>query len=158
MKNNNGISLISLIVTIIAIIIIAGISYFEGLDTPKTATRSKFTDEVMSIKTELATVRAKNYMEHDDMNYGFEKVILVDAPTEFISFSGESADVGYLINLEMFGFKPQNRGKAEVTSGSVTFKKDDVYVYDKNGAVYYAKGFQEDDTIYYNSKSFVEEK
>lgn len=154
MKNNNGVSLISLIVTIIAIIIIAGISYFQGLETPTTAMRSKFMDEIMSIKTELAAVRAKNYIEHDDMNYGFEEVELFNAPAEFISFS-DDATVGYLINFDMLEFKPQNRGKADITTGSAIFKKDDVYVYDKNGAVYYVKGFQEEDSIYYNAKSYI---
>lgn len=153
-KNNNGISLISLIVTIIAIIIIASISYFNGLEAPETASFSKFMDEIVSIRTELATVRAKNLMEHDDMNYGFKKVILVDMPYGFVSFSGDACDVGYLIDFELLDYKPMNRGMEEITGNEVIFGEDDAYVYDSNGAVYYVKGYENEDKLYFNAKCF----
>lgn len=155
LKTKEGISLISLVITIIAIIIIAGISFFNGLDTPDTAIFSKFTEEISNIRVAVATVRARNSMEHNDENYGFKAVTLLNAPEDFVSFSNDASNkTGYVIDFDLIDYKPESRGMAIITEEEITFENDDVYVYDKNGAVYYVKGFANEDKIYYNAKCF----
>lgn len=154
-KNNNGISLISLIITIIVIIILASIAYFSGFRTPETAMLSKFTEEISNLRTSVATVRANNAIEKDDENYGFKYVHLVNAPDRFISFSNDDSDkTGYLVDISVLDYKPANRGKGTISGDQVNFGKDDVYVYDKNGAIYYVGGFLDDGKVYYNAITF----
>ena len=47
-KRNLGVSLISLIITIIVIIILASISFFGGMKTPENALLANFDEEVKS--------------------------------------------------------------------------------------------------------------
>ena len=42
-------------------------------------------------------------------------------------------------------------GNGTVNGDSVTFDQDDVLVYDKNGTVYYAKGYLHEDRYYYTA-------
>lgn len=154
LKNNNGISLISLVITIIVIIILAGISFFNGLKTPESALRSLFTDEVVSVRVAVANARAKNLIEYDDENYGFYYVSIDNAPDNFVSFSTGNI-TGYVVDFDLLDYVPNVRGKGLVSSGDqVTFGEDDVYIYDKNGSVYYVGGFADEDKIYYNSVTF----
>lgn len=153
-KNNAGVSLFTLIITIVSIVILAGIALFNSLDTPDNAMFSKFSDEVDSLRISVGVYRARCLVDYDDENYGFNPVQLVDAPEEFISFSGDASDMGYVIDLDLIDFKPTVRGKGDVNVNKVTFGKDDVFVYDKNGRIYYAKGFSNSDKLYYNATSF----
>ena len=154
MLKNYGISLVSLIITIVAIIILATIAYFNGIKAPDTAIFTRFTDEMASLKTSVATKRANNFSEYGDVNYGFKYVTLVNAPDNFVSFADDGSKTGYLIDLNLLDFKPEARGTAVISGNQVTFGKDDVYVYDKNGAVYYVAGVAYKDGLYYNAINF----
>ena len=99
-------------------------------------------------------MRAETFEETRNFDSKFTRVEIINPPEDFISFPNESGKIiGYLINLEELKDK-QSFGKGNVaTEGKVEFDKDDVFVYDKNGTVYYAKGFEsvEEKLVYYNT-------
>ena len=147
-KKNNGITLISLIVTIISIIILATIVIFAGYNAPNNALFSDFTDEMSNMRVAVNTFKAQNLAKYK----------LKDAPEDFISFSGDAEyKVGYAIDCELLNYIPEFRGKDDNLT-EATFGKDDVYVYDKKGTIYYVRGYLKDDSnrIYYNSRVFEE--
>ena len=89
------------------------------------------------------------------MNAGFEEVVIYNAPADFISTSSTAGEVkGYLINWDQFDDKA-SFGLGSVSEGKVYFGKDDVLVYDKNGTVYYAKGYEDGEELYYNATVYV---
>lgn len=157
-RNNFGITTMSLIITIVIIILLASISFYFAFDTPDRAILSDFSSEVNEIKVGVATYRAENAVL-DDENKDFIKVVVKNAPDKFASFSSDSGDViGYAIDLSVLKFNGTKRGLEKITNGEVEFGVDDVYIYDKNGTVYYVKGFDFDDRLYYNPNLFVENK
>lgn len=153
--NNKGITLISLIITIICIIILAAIAIFSSESTPEYAIFSNFTEELDSIKTAVAMKRASGIEKQDNENYGFTKVNIIAAPEEFKSFD-EGSCTGYLIDFSTLGYKPTGKGLETLAGDTVTFEVNDVYVYDKNGVPYYAKGFESEGKIYFNMNSYIE--
>lgn len=153
--NNKGITLISLIITIICIIILAAIAIFSNDSTPEYAILSNFTDELDSIQTAVATKRASGIENNDNENYGFKKVTIIDAPEKFKSFD-EGSCTGYLIDFSTLDYKPTGKGLENLSSDVVGFKVNDVYVYDKNGVPYYAKGLEIEGKIYFNINSYID--
>lgn len=147
--NNRGISLISLIITIISIIIIAIISLYNGYQTPEMANFTGFTSDMDMARVELGIVRAQNFEEHGNKDYGFQKVIIENAPTGFISIS-EDEVMGYLIHTDILKGNTKY-GSGTISGDTVSFDLDDVLVYDKNGTVYYAKGYVSEERLYYNA-------
>ena len=143
-----------MVITIVIIIILASIVYFSGINTQTSAQLTDFTSEIDDLKVSLATYRARSLVNGDE-NDGFKRVTIQNAPSDFISFPNESGQViGYVIDINKLDFKTKSRGYAEVTGDTVTFDKDDVYVYDKNGSVFYAKGFTNDYKVYYSGTVF----
>lgn len=153
--NNKGITLISLIITIISIIILASIAIFSSDSTPEYAIFSTFTEELDDIQTAVAIKRANGIANYDNENYDFLKVELVNAPEKFKSFD-EGRITGYLIDFSKLDFKPNGTGLETLVGNVATFKQNDVYVYDKNGTVYYVKGFENEGKIYFTMTSYVE--
>lgn len=153
--NNKGITLISLIITIISIIILASIAIFSSDSTPEYAIFSTFTEELDDIQTAVAIKRANGIANYDNENYDFLKVELVNAPEKFKSFD-EGKITGYLIDFSKLDFKPNGTGLETLVGNVATFKQNDVYVYDKNGTVYYVKGFENEGKIYFTMTSYVE--
>lgn len=157
-KKNDGITLITLIVTIISIIILAAIIISAGYNAPNNAMFSDFSDEMSNMRVAVNTFRAQNLAKYDDENYNFKQIKLKDAPNDFVSFSGDMEyKVGYAIDCDLLNYVPEFRGKADNLT-EATFGKDDVYVYDKKGTIYYVKGQVKEDTnrIYYNNRVFEE--
>lgn len=155
LKNNKGVSLITLIITIVVIIIIAGVSFYSAEKTPESTTFYKYTEEIADIRTALALYRANCLTKYDDENYGFKYVTLANAPDTFVSCSDDASEVtGYVVDFGLLDYIPQSRGKGIVNSEQVKFEEDDVFVYDKNGAVYYAEGFSHNDRLYFNAKTY----
>ena len=155
MGKSDGVSLISLIVTIICIIIIATISVFSGFGTPEMAAFSKFTEEINNVKVAITNKRAENFAEYDNADYGFTKVIVKNAPASFSTF--DSSEVtGYLVNFDKIDYSLIDYGNGVITDGEVEFEKDDVFVYDSKGIVYYVLGYEYEDKIYYNAKTYIE--
>lgn len=164
-SSNEGISMISLIVAIIVMLIIAGVSFIYSNNSVGNAGRADFFQEVFSIKEKVAEKKFMNevYGTGEDIsNKGFYKTVVKNAPAKFNSFSDDEM-YGYVVNLELIGYTEKiKRGKDykrfEVNSDAneendicVTFGEDDVYIYDKNGNVFYAKGYFVEEKVYYTN-------
>jgi type II secretory pathway pseudopilin PulG len=152
-KRNLGVSLISLIITIIVIIILASISFFGGMKTPENALLANFDEEVNNVRTALATYRAGLFEEYGDMDYEAKAVEIIDAPSEFVSIS-DSSTKGYVVDMSKLNYSTTSIAKDAFEGDTVTFDVDDVIVYDKLGAVYYAKGYRDENKLYYNVKCY----
>ena len=149
---NKGVSLVSMIITIIVIIILASIVIFTGMDTPEQATFSRFLEELSNIKVAVGTKRANNFENSGDMNDGFSQVTLNDAPDTFVSFI-DSSDVGYIVDFDLIDYEPLGLGLGSTDVSEATFGVEDIFVYDKNGTIFYVKGYPNDGLIYYNSRA-----
>lgn len=154
MNSSNGVSLITLVVTIVVIIILASMALFSGLNTPDQASRSAFLQELANIKVAVASARTKNFEASGDLNKGFTEVVLADAPSSFVSFEA-GASKGYVVNFDLLDYNVRGTGKGDSTVSAATFGVEDIYVYDKNGTVFYVKGFADDGKIYYNANTYV---
>ena len=64
MKNKKGISIISLIITIIVIIILASVVIFNGLDTPESARYAKFTSDLSNLQETVDQRYGDKYSEY----------------------------------------------------------------------------------------------
>lgn len=148
---DRGISLISVIITVISIILIATISLYSGFKTPDTAIYSSFVSTIDGVKVEVANIRTESFEKSRDMDKEFKKVNIENAPSDFVSFPNNEHQIqGYVVDTSKLPDKLRY-GNASVDGDTVEFKKDDVFVYDKNGTIYYAKGFNYDGKIYYNA-------
>lgn len=137
--------MIALIVTVVVIAIIASVFVLKGSDLPGEALYTRFVQEVTSVESAIYEHRLQNAKYGDSeekLNAGFEKVILFEAPADFVSFNpGEGITTGYMINLETISYTNAEFGQAYTTTErTFTFGKDDVYVYDATGSVFYTKG------------------
>ena len=137
--------MIALIVTIVVIVVIASVFIVKGSDLPGEALYTRFVQEVTSVESAIYENRLQNAKYGDSeekLNAGFEKVILFEAPADFVSFNpGEGLTSGYLINLETISYMNAEFGQEYTTTErTFTFGKDDVYVYDATGSVFYVKG------------------
>lgn len=148
---DRGVSLISVIITVISIILIAAISIYSGFKTPDTAIFSSFVSTLDGIRIEVANVRAESFEKNRDMNKEFKKVNIENAPSDFISFPNNEHQIqGYVIDTSKLADKPKY-GNDSVDGDTVEFGKDDVFVYDKNGTIYYAKGYLYDGEYFYTA-------
>ncbi len=159
MKNKKGISMVSLAVTVIVLIILALLAVYNSTSSVDNANKSSFMQELKDVEESVANKRITNqiYGTGDEtINKGFYKVKVVNPPTSFVSFDKNNL-TGYVVDLELVQFDDSIRGQKYVeykagTTEIVTFGKDDVYVYDANGVVYYAKGVAIQDTLYYSAE------
>ena len=55
--NKYGISLMSMIITIVVIIILASIAIFSGFKTPESASFTRFTQEIDDVRVELRSFK-----------------------------------------------------------------------------------------------------
>ena len=121
--------------------------------TPENAMLANFFEDVNNVRTALATYRTELFEEKGDTDYGAKVVELVDAPSEFVSIS-ESSTKGYVVDMSKLNYSTKVIAKDAFDGNIVTFGVDDVIVYDKLGAVYYAKGYKDENKLYYNVKCY----
>lgn len=89
MKNSKGISMITLIVTIVVMLILASIAFFAGDDSVDTANRAKLGSEKKSLKEAMQS-RFAGYMRNSD-TYPLEGTIIdsdVDVIAEYLKNIG----------------------------------------------------------------------
>lgn len=137
----------SLVVTIIIVIILATILIQTSSSLPGDATYVKFSEELINVESAIDTLRTQNAGKGDTkekINAGFREVTLKNAPNDFESFDTVGTDVkGYLVNLKTIGYTNAEYGQSYDDGKTVIeFLKDDVYVYDATGTVYYVKGIE----------------
>ncbi len=150
--------MVSLIVTIVVIIIIAAMFVVRMSGMPGEAHYNRFVQEVTNLEEAIYEYRLNNAVHGSDekqINAGFKKVILLEAPSEFISFDRDSGvTTGYLINLDLISYSNAEHGHDYgEDEGTFTFNEDDVYVYDATGSVYYVKGITYKKTKIYSLAS-----
>lgn len=139
--------MISLVVTVIVVVILAMMIIQTSSSLPSDATYVKFAEELTSVEGAIESIRTQNAGKGDSeeqINAGFRKVTLRNAPGGFESFDSVGVDTtGYIVDLNIIGYgnaafgQDYDEGKTEIE-----FLKDDIYVYDATGTVYYAKGIE----------------
>ena len=148
--NNEGVSVITLVITIIVIIVLAAIALLNSDSTVDMAIESMFISELSDVQ-DYTTLKRNENMIQGDANIGFIRVKVNNPPSDFISVKPSTPNItyGYLVDLSLIGIKDAKRGldytKFTTTDSEVTFRVNDVYVYDGDGAVYYLKGFNKDE-------------
>ena len=112
---------------------------------------AKYVQEFEEVRKGVETKRLSNSKEGlEYLDRGFSKVMVEgDIPYNFMSVD-EGETSAYLVNLNYIGYDALTTGqdypKFEAEGDSlktVTFGKDDVYVYDSKGRVFYARGFMD---------------
>ena len=164
MKNNKGVSLITLIITIVVIIILAAISMQTSSDIPDQANYTKYMQEMKNVQTGVENAKltnAKKGTSVEKLTSGFKKVYLENAPASFVSFGDIYDEVtGYLVNLSDIGYTQAEYGQGYRTyfenENTPTIKfgdnTSDVFVIDAEWTVYYVKGLRYKDSMNYTFK------
>lgn len=155
MKREKGVSLISLVITIMVLIILAAIAYGLSTRPIDTAGEVKFLQELADVRSSVNVKRAansKNGLDERTINSGFAKVSITNAPKGFASFDADDV-TGYVVDLSTIEYDKLRRGQGYLDfeeGDTVNFGEDDVYIFDADGNVYYAKGFENEsgDTVY----------
>ena len=144
-KSQIGLTLITLVITIVVIIILAAIGFIATGNTLDEAVSIKFEQEISEVKKGVETIKlinSKQGIDEQTINKSFKKVLVENPPSNFISFDTDKL-TAYLVDLDVIDYKKVKNGQAykDLNSGdTVTFDEDDVYIYDKLGTVYYVKG------------------
>ncbi|MBQ6860531.1 MAG: InlB B-repeat-containing protein, partial [Clostridia bacterium] len=156
MRMSRGVSMISLIISIVVILILAVVAFASSKLSIRNANKSGYMQELSDVQERVAGQRISNQIygaDEEQENKGFYKKRIVNPPATFVSFD-EDIITGYVVDLELIDFEDSTRGieygafkSAEKTT--VTFGRDDVYVYDAEGTVYYAKGVRIENSIFY---------
>ena len=139
--------MISLVVTVIVLVILALLIFTTSSDLPDEATYARFVNEITNVQDGVYDERIKNAQHGDSeekINAGFKKVTLLNAPDEFESFDIKTGAItGYVIGLDKIRYTNAEFGKEYSDEKTVfEFDKDDAYVYDATGSVYYLKGLE----------------
>ena len=164
MRKNNGVSMISLVITIIVILILAAIT-FHSVDTIDKASEERAMQELSEVKKGLLSVRAINAKQGIDeatLNKNFTRVKVAEAPDNFVSYdNNENEDIGYVIDLSVIDYEKVKSGQdyKNFSSGdTITFKKDDTFIYDAELKVFntksgrYLDGYQSEENSTQNRK------
>jgi type II secretory pathway pseudopilin PulG len=148
-KTEKSISLIALILTIIVIIILAGIVISSAINTPEAAGRAKYKSDLSEIQQAVSITRTQNLAPTTDgttpdINNGFTKIMLKKTPVSAL-------EDGWVVNLDTINIRNSTWGNAYSSispNSEITFGTGapDIYVYDSNGVVYYAPGFSDMNT------------
>ncbi len=151
--------MISLVIIVIVLIILAIIFMRGSSSSIDKAIETKYLQELSEVKKGVNAKRlinSKKGFDEKTLNQGFTKVIVENAPEYFESFDPDLV-TGYVVNLNVIEYKKSGLGQGYLdfqTNDVVTFDKDDVYLYDALGTVYYAKGFlaTSGDNVYMDSE------
>lgn len=142
MRVKKGISLIILVITIIVMIILAGLVVVSGRDAYIAAQKTTLQTEIMQIET-----LTNNYYTRRSGNLDFVTVE-VTVPSGYLEqFEGEnivnSKVTMYVIDLNKIDAE-------ETTYGNLENGSNDRYLYSTTTKkVYYEQGLEIDNTIYY---------
>ena len=157
-SNQKGVSMITLVITIIVLLILLAFAFGYSGGSINEASRAEFFQEVSLVEQQSSEKRFANQIYGTGEvieNKGFYKTKIKNPPEDFVSFS-EDAIYGYVVDLEYIDFDDEaKRGwdykkfATNTESNIVEFGVDDVYIYDKDGKVYYVGGYVSDDGTYY---------
>lgn len=148
----NGISLIILVITIMVMLILVSITIITNRDTAKKARLASFSQEIANLKVATNDMRIED--PNNDRNL-FIRISIINAPATFASLDSQIPK-GYWIDVERMGFETEGYGREIIDEGVATFGETDIFVCDKNGTVYYLKGVEDGERVYYNATTYVE--
>jgi type II secretory pathway pseudopilin PulG len=155
---NQGISLISLIITIIVIIILAAIVIFTGLGTPDSAQLASFTQDCDNVYSAVLNRYADLYLKHN-MSGEYrtrEQIYMEIASGENLSGTRTAtmtSPVGCANIIADKADDMDNEFSAHIVLPKVNNSQDEWYV-TKDGVVFNANGFVHDHKVYYNGYTF----
>ena len=161
LKMNKGISLITLVVTIVVLIILTTIGFRSMSNVPDEANFTKYNQVMKNVQVAVERAKIRNSAKgttEADLTDGFKKVYLEKVPSDFVSFGESDEKVrGYLVGLDEIGYLEAEYGKAYnnyEAEDTLTFgeKEFDVYVFDEEWNVYYLKGLNYNGSMNYNLK------
>ena len=148
--------MITLVITIVVVIILAGIALITSNSTTGQATHAKYGHELSEIEDKVRSKRIENSLKAPGeliKNKGFTKVYIENPPDDFVSFD-EDAITGYWVNMDTIQENEITTGHEQLTEMRVKFSVQDVYVYDASGKVYYVKGWYDgEDNLHYRLDS-----
>lgn len=157
-KRENGVSMITLIITIVAFVILTAISIATSSDLPDEANYSKYVNDMKNVQTGIENAKIKNARKgtsEEKLTAGFEKVYLDNVPTNFESFGDiYEPTYGYLVSLEEINYtgSEYGNGYAKFNSGdTLKFgdKTADAFVFDAKWDVFYVKGLKYNNSMNY---------
>lgn len=141
-KNENGITLTTLVLTVVLILLISGImGYYStsGLDMQKV---NNMYSDIEQIQTEIDTYYLKN-----------NKLPILNVSVSFYNFSNPNdSSEYYVIDLSKLGNLRLNYGKEfeNIKSSNQLGDYTDVYIINKQSqTIYYLKGIEFEDKTYY---------
>ena len=161
LKKQKGVSLITLVITIIVIIILATITIQRSSDIPNEAHYTKYMQTMKDVQIGVENRKILNSRKgttEEKLTEGFIEVTLENAPLDFASFDEPGSPIkGYMVDLEEIGYDEAAYGKAYkevIGDASLTFgeARYDVYVFDAEWQVYYVKGLKYDGSMNYTFK------
>lgn len=160
--SNQGISLISLIITIIVIIILAAIVIFSGLGTPDSAQFSNFCQDCDNVYNAVMNKFADLKVEHAlEGNYRTDEQIYIqiatgEDPNQYsimgnnVVFSGDSIDdAGTSAGVQLIK-KEKSKEMIDLVLPTVRQTNNAWYV-TKDGRVFNATGYFYDGKTYFNA-------
>lgn len=159
LKSASGVSMIALAITVIVIVIIAAVIMGSNSDSIESAARAVFIQEIKDVETFVSAQRLDNQIQgtnEEKMNKGFYKAYVENPPVDFVSFSKNSI-YGYVVDLELIEYEDAKYGNdyekymTDPESNNIKFGTDDVYIYDARGKMFYAKGYESEEGIYFTA-------
>ncbi|MBQ8298477.1 MAG: InlB B-repeat-containing protein [Clostridia bacterium] len=157
-SNQKGVSMITLVITIVVLLILLLAAFAYSGNSINEASRAEFFQEVSLVEQQSSEKRFANQINGTGEaieNQGFYKTKIKNPPEDFVSFS-EDAIYGYVVDLEYIEFDDEaKRGwdykkfSTNTETNMAEFGVDDIYVYDKDGKVFYLGGYQTNDGVYY---------
>ena len=158
-ERQKGISLVSLVITIIVIIILSTMTFLSSNNSIKQTGVGIFVRELSLVRQAAHEKRLDNQVagtSEENTYKGFYKTKVKNPPANFVSFS-ETDLYAYVIDLEYVHTEDADRGhdykkfRTNFDSNVVEFGVDDVYILDKEGNVFYVKGYETDTGIHYSN-------
>lgn len=154
--------MITVVIMVVVLIILGSVFIANSTDSIGMATETKYLQEITEVKKGVNTKRLSNSkkgLDEETLNQGFIKVRVEDPPEIFESFD-EDEITGYVVDLHVIEYEKSTFGQAYLDYSEddiVTFNKDDVYIYDALGTVFYAKGFvsASGDSVYADETDIV---
>ena len=157
-RKEKGVSMVSLVITIVVMLILLGIAFISSNDSVENAGKGIFIRELALVQQAANESKLDNQVDgtSEEIKFrGFYKTRIKNPPISFVSFS-EDEIYGYVIDLEYVHTEDADRGHdyksfaVDIESNVVEFGVDDVYVCDKDGNVFYAKGWPTSEGTYYS--------
>ena len=151
LSNQSGVSIITLVITIIVLVIIATINLVPGDSATNSATRAKFLNDLSEVQN-LTNIKKKHMIRLKYEDYGFKRIKVKNAPKDFVSLSSDET-MGCVVDLVYIDAMQSKYGQGfselDYENDYAVFGETDVYIWDKTGRVYYVKGFFDgEETIY----------